>query len=405
MLGDEENAARILDIIKQRFASGKYLRMIQDPNAINKSENNVRIQATKEYDKIYMDFIEGQFDGALAQKKISDSLYGSKYWTPQLLYIESIYFIHERRDGEAAVELNNIIKKFPNTGMAAKAKNMLDVLKRRRQIEDYLTKLKVVRATDDDLSIVSPQPKQQPLAIADSAQAADSALANAKAAKLAQVDLNQKADLNKPSNQKLNAVPAVIPKIAVDQAKLASLQKRADSIQLAMQKAKNNADKLAYLKFQNDSVQTALKKMKADSATAAESRISTLKTSFLYSPEQPHSVAVVMNKVDPVYISEARNAFIRFNRESYYNKNLEIVNTGFDDSIKLVLIQGFQNSKEALEYMEKARRLSGAEILPWLPASKYSFLIISEQNLGLLQSNKDLMNYKKFLTAYYPGKF
>ncbi len=405
MLGDEENAARILEIIRQRFPSGKYLHMIQDPNAVNKSENNSRIVATKEYDKIYTDFIEGHFKEALAQKKISDSLYGSKYWTPQLLYIESIYFIHQRRDGEAAAELNNIIKKFPNTGMASKAKNVLDVLSRRRQIEDYLTNLKVSRATDDDFPVVTIEPRQPSLTKIDSTQNSDSTLANAKAAKLAPLVLNQKAELNKPGNQKLNAVPAAIPKIAVDQAKLTNLQKRADSIQLAMQKAKNDADRLAYLKFQNDSVQTALKKMKADSATASEARISTLKTSFTYLPEQPHSVAVVMNKVDPVYISEARNAFIRYNRESFYSKNLEIVNAAVDDSIKLVLIQGFQNSSEALDYMEKARRLSPAEILPWLPAAKYSFLIISLQNLGVLQSNKDLANYKKFLTVYYPGKF
>jgi len=35
--------------------------------------------------------------------------------------------------------------------MAAKAATLLDVLSRRRQIEDYLTKLQVTRKSDDDM--------------------------------------------------------------------------------------------------------------------------------------------------------------------------------------------------------------------------------------------------------------
>jgi lipopolysaccharide biosynthesis regulator YciM len=405
MLGDNENAARILDIMKQRFASGKFLRLIIDPDAINKSENNVRIHATREYDHIYTDFIEGNFDQALDRKKISDSLYGSKYWTPQLLYIESIYFIHERRDAEAGTELNNIIKRFPNTAMAARAKNLIDVLSRRQQIEDYLTNLKIKRPPEDSSATVAAR-RQSLNGQKDSTQRGDSsAFMNAKASKLAaNVDQIQKSGIANPSDRKLNLV-APVTKISVDPAKLAMLQRRADSLQLAMKKAKNDADKLAYLKFQNDSIQAVLSKMRADSAQAAAAKISTLKTSFSYAPEQPLHVAIIMNKVDPVYISEARNAFNRFNKEEYYGKNFQVVNASLDDSIKLVLIEGFENNSDAVSYLEKARKLAPAEILPWLPAAKYSFIVITDQNLVVLTANKDLDNYRKFLSVYYPGKF
>jgi hypothetical protein len=198
---------------------------------------------------------------------------------------------------------------------------------------------------------------------------------------------------------------APVTKIAVDPVKLALLQRRADSIQLAMQKAKNDADKLAYLKFQHDSVQTALNKMRADSAQAAAARISALNSPFTYAPEQPHHVAIVMNKVDPVYISEARNAFNRFNKEEYYGKNFQVLNATLDDSLKLVIIEGFENSAAAISYLDKARKLAPSEILPWLPATKYSFIIITEQNLVVLTLNKDLENYRKFLSVYFPGKF
>ena len=37
--------------------------------------------------------------------------------------------------------------------------------------------------------------------------------------------------------------------------------------------------------------------------------------------------------------------------------------------------------------------------------SKYSFLIISDDNLQLLQLNKNLKEYKDLLNKQYPGKF
>ena len=41
----------------------------------------------------------------------------------------------------------------------------------------------------------------------------------------------------------------------------------------------------------------------------------------------------------------------------------------------------------------------------WLQANKYSFLVISEKNLQLLKTNKDIDTYKVLLKNQYPGKF
>ena len=68
--------------------------------------------------------------------------------TPQLLYIESVYYLHERKDDEAKKSLNQIIELYPNEPMAEKAKLILDVLGRRKEIEDYLTQLKIERVED-----------------------------------------------------------------------------------------------------------------------------------------------------------------------------------------------------------------------------------------------------------------
>ncbi len=69
---------------------------------------------------------KGHFDQAAAEKLKLDSLYGDKYWTPQLMYIEALYYIHYRYDSIAKVTLNKIITRYQGSIMAAKAKNVLE---------------------------------------------------------------------------------------------------------------------------------------------------------------------------------------------------------------------------------------------------------------------------------------
>jgi hypothetical protein len=59
----------------------------------------------------------------------------------------------------------------------------------------------------------------------------------------------------------------------------------------------------------------------------------------------------------------------------------------------------------ALDYLKNVKPLAPRAIIPWMPAGKYSFLIISANNLELLLNNKDMNAYRKFLSAAYPDKF
>jgi hypothetical protein len=110
--------------------------------------------ATGVYEKIYDQFIEGNFADAFAGKLKADSLYGETYWTPQQLYIEAVYYIRERRDSTAINTLNKITYKFPKTPLAEKAITMIDVLNRRDQIEAELRNLQIERPPDDTFSVV-----------------------------------------------------------------------------------------------------------------------------------------------------------------------------------------------------------------------------------------------------------
>lgn len=328
-LGDEANAARILQLLGQNYPSGKYYHAITNPGD---STNAIRKAATSQYEHIYNDFIEGNFDQAVAEKKKADSLYGDQYWTPQLLYIEAVYLIHQRQDSAALAVLNRFLAKYQSTPMSAKVKNLMDVLKRRRQIEDYLTNLKIERAKDDDSVVVTPAPP-----------------------------------------------PPVATSVPV-QGKIETRERT------------------------RDSVQTSKLKPIADSAIVKKAP--DIRSAFAYDPNQPHAVAVLLSKVDPVYVTETRNALNRYNREYFYSKTLDIAPPlALDDTNKLVIVRNFENAAAALDYMEKTQKLAPREIIPWLAPAKYSFLIITDQNLEILKNNKDLNGYKKFLSGYYPGKF
>jgi hypothetical protein len=76
-----------------------------------------------------------------------------------------------------------------------------------------------------------------------------------------------------------------------------------------------------------------------------------------------------------------------------------------DENIKLVVLKSFDNAEAAIDYIEKARKLAGSDIIPWLPADKYSISMISEGNLNLLMASKDFNWYKESLKTAFPGKF
>ncbi len=329
-LDDSLNAARILARLKEKFPTGRYLSLIENPPH-GPADMPIRTQATLAYEKVYEQLIEGHFDQAAAEKLKLDSLYGEKYWTPQLLYIEALYYIHYRYDSIGKVTLNKIITRYQGSMMAAKAKNVLRVLNERERIENYLRTLNVTRMPEDSIARVAngnDQPKKT-----DSAQ----------------------------------LKPAIV--------KTAPVTK--------------------------DSSQVVIKKMD----TAQLKKQALFVSPFTWSPAKPQAVVLVMTKVDPVYVTESKNAFDRYNRENFYGKNFETSKQELNDTTKLMVIQGFDNTAAALAYLDKAGNAAPREIIPWLPANKYFFILIDAQNLEILKTNKDLQLYRKFLSVYAPEKF
>lgn len=84
---------------------------------------------------------------------------------------------------------------------------------------------------------------------------------------------------------------------------------------------------------------------------------------------------------------------------------IRITTQPLDERYTMVLLGPFKNAGEAVDYLDKTRPAAAGNILPWLGAEKYSFIIINNTNLELLKQSKDLPGYKKLLTETLPGKF
>lgn len=285
--------------------------------------------ATGVYEKIYDQFIEGNFTEAFARKQKADSLYGETYWTPQQLYIESVYYIQRRNDSIAIATLNKITSKFPNTPLAQKAITLIDVLKRRDQIEAELRNLQIERPAEDTFSVVEVFKVTRP-------QVQDSVV-------------------TKPVAINTDADKKIAKPVALD--------------------------------------------------TVAAKPVIKATSGYSFNAQQPHMVMVVLHKVDPVFINEARTAMFRYNREKFYNQQLNTEIVPIDDENKLILIGPFTDAKAATDYVDRTKPVTSTQIMPWLKAEKYRYSIISNPNLEFLKTDLDINKYRQFLEQHLPGLF
>lgn len=323
-LGDNSKASYYKNLVITKFAQSKFAKFINNPKATPATAKNP--QATKKYESIYNLFIEGNFEKALQEKKAADSLYANNYWTPQLLYIESVYYIKQKQDSAAINVLNDIVTTYPGSPLKNKAERMIDVLQRRSEIEGYLRNLTIERAKEDETVVIDDTPVRK---------------------------------------QSVNQKPEAVKKDAVQ---------KPDTAAMVSTPPKNN-------------VPPPL-----------------VNTSFNFVPASPQFIVMLLDKVDPVYVSEARNAFIRYNREKFSKENIEIIKEVVDKDKSLLVFRQFADAATAVTYADKIKKDAAVEV-SWLPVNKYSFFIISDANLQLLKANKDVQSYIKVLHNAMPDKF
>ncbi|HWB28352.1 MAG TPA: hypothetical protein VG738_22925 [Chitinophagaceae bacterium] len=142
-----KQADSVKNVLNTRFAKGKFTATLQKGPA---GEAGKPDAATEKYVEIYNLFVEGKFEEAKDEKAKADKIYGNSHWTPQLLFIEAIYYVSKREDSAAINRLNSLAKMYPSSPIAERATTMISVLQRRSQIESYLTQLQITRYKEDE---------------------------------------------------------------------------------------------------------------------------------------------------------------------------------------------------------------------------------------------------------------
>ena len=128
-------------------------------------------------------------------------------------------------------------------------------------------------------------------------------------------------------------------------------------------------------------------------------------TSYTFKPDDKYYAAVLLTKVDMVWVNETKNAFNIYNRGKFYNRQFEYSVNQVTPDYKVLLIGNFDNAQAAADYVQAVKPVSTSQIVPWLSADKYSFTIISAANLEILKIQQDIGLYKQFIEKNIPGKF
>jgi len=125
---------------------------------LEKIEKEKATKATNSYEEIYNLMISGKFEEAFIKKTIADSIYGQNKWSPQLLYIESLYYINKRQDSAAIETLGKITAIYPNTPLSEKAKLFTSVISRRSEIEKELNEKVVEKKPEETIDWIEDGP-------------------------------------------------------------------------------------------------------------------------------------------------------------------------------------------------------------------------------------------------------
>lgn len=307
--------------LERHHAQGKFTKMVNDPAGAMREQNQKKVEATRQYEDVYRQFIEGNFEKAVALKAAADKTYGENYWTPQLLYIEAVYYAKSRNDSAAINSLEALLKKDQKSPMAEKAKILIEAIQNRTALEQRLAAANIVRMEDEKFETIDE---------------------NWKLKSKEQID----------TTRKIKAVEA--PKTEV--VKITS---------------------------------------KIDSTVFKPQIIEKKTEIYTFIPTQSHIVVLLLDKVDVVFVNEAKNAIGRFNRSISPSSSVSLVS--LDDNRKFIIISPFQNFVEASSYRDNAAARASQEIFPWMPKDKYSFFVISPENLETLKTRKDVNEYLNLL--------
>ncbi|MFP5039597.1 hypothetical protein [Parasediminibacterium sp. JCM 36343] len=429
-LGLKYRADSTAEALKKNYPAGSFALQIGSPK-----KELAQDDTTADYQNVYNSFVEGSYEKAKTAKLAADKKYGRSYWTPQLLYIEAVYYVTQREDSVAINRLEDLANTFPKTPLAEKAIRMIELLKRRKEIENHLSHYgeppvdsaalmareafvrdSLLKATREQFLKDSLQKAARASFVKDSLQKAS--LANGKLKPLSKKDsiLIARSKMSLKDSLAFTAKRAAFVRDSLLKAtRLAfvrdSLQKAAraafvrDSLQRAARASfvKDSLQMARRDAFVRDSLQKARAAFVKDSLRKAADLAAN--NGFVYDPNEAHYAIIQLDNVDNVFIKVVASSFGSFNKRAYSGKQIDIATEKINTQFSFLYFGPFNSAAEAIAYIEKVKPNMTKSIVPWLPKYKYKYGIIGISNLLLLQQNKDVALYNQFLKKVLPGKF
>jgi hypothetical protein len=118
----------------------------------------------------------------------------------------------------------------------------------------------------------------------------------------------------------------------------------------------------------------------------------------------PHYAILLLNEVENAFINETKKTLDSFNITHPSTSNIATKILKLNQQYTLMLLGPLDNASLSIYYNEYIQPKMNT-ILPWMPASKFTFSIISINNLEILKANNNMEKYKSFLKSIFPNKF
>ena len=351
--GNLQLSSKYSQLLKEKYPENKSLSINPENNASKLAKENAP------YERIYHLFKNEEYEAAMNEKKKADSIYGNKYWTPQLLYLEAMGYVHNKEDSLALINLSYIESNYSGTAIAGKATTLKDVINRKKEIITYLQQTDIKKDEEKKLDIpYEERPEIQPVKHIT------------KRPSLTPVFTSNKAI----GNRTLKRPPSGIEIIS------------------------HNTERRSFLPLSgaikpaaNPSILLPLKEIKVDMV-------------YIYNTSEPYKLLMIFEQIDQVYRNEAKIAFQRNNNSSRGGQDIGLYLYEPKNETAWLEIGPFASLGSAMGYYDEiAPKMN--KIIPWLAANKFQLLTISENNLEILKTRKDISEYLLFIRQYIKDKF
>lgn len=322
-------------------------------------------QISQAYDSAYIAFQKGNYDEAIAMRKMVDSTYGINFLQAKFDLLQAMITV--KTDTSFATDttmrsvraVQYVANKYAaDTAVHSQAQALLDALQKRTELYNYLIALEVKKNTDgqgqvdENISITYPWQHPQPA-------------------------LTDKLNTAKTKNDSIKIIAGNI------------------------QQAKSN------LATTTTPPQVAVAPPAPPSAAAADPVVTPPPappkpvTPYKLDSNNPYFVVLSFGRVSKDLMDEGLNQFTRYNASKHATDKIEVGSFVLTPNDIMLIFRIFPSEDKALAYFDEIRDAATANIIPKIKPGDYSFFVISRDNFILLNSTKDLAGYRKFFTDNY----